>query len=266
MIHQFNASFKEAQYFLDPKAFDERLRSKEIYRLKQDLGLDNKEYKELLKSIYPKMRKEVAEDSFIKYDRKFIRLGYRKIASDTNERTLIFSLLPKMVGCGENMWQHIPKKYILENKQIAYQKISHLRICFALGIFNALIVDFIARGMIQINVSKTYLERIPLPQPSDSEILENATFKQIAHNALALQCYNDKEGHFKDLQEEFKIPQKEIPTTPKAYDTLRAKLDITIARDVYKLEKEEFFYLLESFKVLNSKQPHTIALLKSLWE
>lgn len=265
MIHQFNANFGEAQYFLNIADFDRRLRSKEIYRLKQDLGIDNKEYEKILESAYPKMSKEEAEDSFIVYDRQFYRLGFRDIARDTDERTAIFSLLPKNVGIGATIWCNVPKIYIQENKKIIHRKISHLRICFALGIFNALVVDFIARGMVQIHLNKTYLERIPLPQPSDKEIVENATYLSIAKNALILQLYNDKAGYFKELQEEFKISQNEIPKTPKAYDTLKAKQDIAIAK-LYGLDKEEFCFLLESFKVLQSKKPEYIALLKNAWE
>ncbi|STP12626.1 restriction /modification enzyme [Helicobacter mustelae] len=265
MIYQFDAEFARPQYFLNTADFDKRLKSKEIYRLKQDLGIDHKAYERLLESMYPKVSKEEAEDAFLVYEREFYRLGYRKIARDTDERTLIFSLLPKNVGCGENMWQHIPKEYKLENNQITHHKVSHLRICFALGIFNSLVVDFIARGMIQINVSKTYLERIPLPQPDDREILDNAVYFSIAKNALLLQLYNDKKAHFEELAKEMGVDSSEIPSTQKAYDMLKAKQDITIAK-LYGLDKEEFYYLLESFKVLQSKQPHTIACLKAMWE
>lgn len=265
MINQFDAEATHPQYFLNIADFDRRLRSKEIYRLKQDLGLDNKEYKRLLESMYPKISKEEAEDAFIVYDRQFYRLGFRAIASDTNERTLIFSLLPKNCGVGNSIWSSVPKIYIQENGKITHRKVSYLRICFALGIFNALVVDFITRGMVQMNVNKTYLERIPLPQPSDKEIVENATYLSIAKNALILQLYNDKAGHFKELQEEFNISQNEIPKTLKAYDTLKAKQDIAIAK-LYGLDKEEFCYLLESFKVLKSKKPEYIALLKDSWE
>lgn len=265
MINQFDAEATNPQYFLNIADFDRQLRSKEIYRLKQDLGIDNKEYEKILESAYPKMSKEEAEDSFIVYDRQFYRLGFRAISSDTNERTLIFSLLSKNCGFGHSMFANSPKKYILENSQITHHKVSHLRICFALGIFNSLIVDFIARGMIQINVSKTYLERIPLPQPSDKEIAENATYLSIAKNALILQLYNDKAGHFKELQEKFKISQNAIPTTSKLYNELKAKQDIAVAK-LYGLDKEEFCYLLESFKVLQSKKPEYIALLKNSWE
>ena len=266
MIHQFNAEFSEPTYFLDSTAFDERLRSKEIHRLKQDLGINSKEYENILKTLSNSQSVEVLEDSLICYDREFFRLGFRAVASDTNERTLIFSLLPKNMGFGHSMFANIPKRCIIDSHgTIAIQSVSHKRLLFALGIFNSLVVDYIARGMVQINVSKTYLERIPLPQPSDEELEANQDYRYIYKNALILQLYHDKAAHFKDLQKEFGIDKGQIPSTQKAYDTLRAKLDIHIAK-LYGLSKEEFCAMLESFKVLHDKQPHYIALLKSLWE
>lgn len=266
MIHQFNAEFSEPTYFLDSTAFDERLRSKEIHRLKQDLGINSKEYENILKTLSNSQSVEVLEDSLICYDREFFRLGFRAVARDTDERTLIFSLLPKNVGFGHSMFANIPKRCIIDSHgAIAIQSVSHKRLLFALGIFNSLVVDYIARGMVQINVSKTYLERIPLPQPSDEELESKQDYAYIYKNALILQLYHDKAGHFKDLQKEFGIDKGQIPSTQKAYDTLRAKLDIHIA-NLYGLSKEEFCAMLESFKVLHDKQPHYIALLKSLWE
>ncbi|WP_267891967.1 hypothetical protein [Helicobacter cynogastricus] len=43
-------------------------------------------------------------------------------------------------------------------------------------------------------------------------------------------------------------------------------MDILIARDIYALSREQFLHLLDSFRVLQNKQPGFIALLKSLWE
>ena len=266
MIHQFNAEFSEPSYFLDSTAFYERLRSKEIHRLKQDLGINSKEYENILKTLSNSQSVEVLEDSLICYDREFFRLGFRAVASDTNERTLIFSLLPKNVGFGHSMFANIPKRCIIDSHgTIAIQSVSHKRLLFALGIFNSLVVDYIARGMVQINVSKTYLERIPLPQPSDEELESNASYKEIYTTALLLQLYNDKAGHFKELQSAFGIDKAQIPSTQKAYDTLRARLDIQIAK-LYGLDKEDLCAMLESFKVLAKNQPHYITLLKSLWE
>ena len=81
MIWQFSHLLEKPQYWLDPAAFDERLKSKEIHRMAQDLGV---------------LKAEVAKHTdAIRYDRESLRLGYREIARDTDERTLIFSLLPK---------------------------------------------------------------------------------------------------------------------------------------------------------------------------
>ncbi|MDE7255951.1 MAG: hypothetical protein K2N54_07245, partial [Helicobacter sp.] len=84
--------------------------------------------------------------------------------------------------------------------------------------------------MIQISVDKTYILRLPLPQPGDSEILENPIYHDIALSALKLQLYNDKSGHFDELAKEFGIDKNQIPNTQKLYDALHAKLDITIAK------------------------------------
>lgn len=244
MIHQFNANFSKATYFLDKTEMDECLKSKEIYRAKTAT------------------QKELKPE-WIKYDREFFRLGYRKIARDTDERTLIASLIPKDCGCGENMWQHIPKKYVLKNNTISIDIVPYERVLFILALLNSLVVDFIIRNMVQINVSKTYLERIPLPQPNDEELKNNEIYKTLARNALILQIFNDKNHHFDELKQKFNIQNEEIPKTEKAYDILRAKNDLLV-KELYALNDEEFSFMLSTFKVLNKKQGGYIALLKTL--
>ncbi|MGX2971296.1 hypothetical protein [Helicobacter sp. T3_23-1059] len=205
------------------------------------------------------------ESTLIQFDRAYFRLGFRDIARDTDERTSIFSLLPKNIGGGNTLSTHIPKTYILDSGQIRTNNISHTRICFMLGILNSLIVDFIFRGMVQIHLNKTYIKRIPLPQPSDEQIKNDETYAFIARSALILQLYNDSAGHFAELANEFGVQKSEIPQTQKLYDTLKARLDIKVAK-LYGLDLSDFCHILESFKVLHSKQPAYIALLKSIWE
>ncbi|ENA8741910.1 class I SAM-dependent DNA methyltransferase, partial [Campylobacter jejuni] len=158
MIHQFDANFSQTTYFLEKAKFDERLKSKELYRAKKATG----------KELNPKL---------IKYDREFFRLGYRKISRDTDERTLIASLLPKNCGGADSTYSNIPKQYVLKDDVICMDIVPYERILFVLALFNSLVVDFIIRNMVQINVSKSYLERIPLPQPSDEEIQNNEIYK-----------------------------------------------------------------------------------------
>ncbi|HED6032297.1 TPA: class I SAM-dependent DNA methyltransferase, partial [Campylobacter jejuni] len=244
MIHQFDANFSQATYFLEKAKFDERLKSKELYRAKKATG----------KELNPKL---------IKYDREFFRLGYRKIASDTNERTLIASLLPKNCGGADSTYSNIPKQYVLKDDVICMDIVPYERILFVLALFNSLVVDFIIRNMVQINVSKSYLERIPLPQPSDEEIQNNEIYKTLAKNALLLQLYNDQNRHFDELKQEFNIKNEEIPKTKKAYDILRAKNDLLV-KELYGLSNNEFSYMISTFKVLNEKQSEYITLLKTI--
>lgn len=243
MIHQFDPNFSQATYFLEKAKFDERLKSKELSRAKKATG----------KELNPEL---------IKYDREFFRLGYRKIARDTDERTLIASLLPKCCGCSDSVIISIPKQYILKNDEISIDTMSYERVLFVLALFNSLVVDFIIRNMVQINVNKTYLERIPLPQPSDEELQNNEIYKTLAKNALLLELYNDKNHYFDELKQEFNIKDEEIPKTKKAYDILRAKNDILI-KELYGLNDDEFSYIISTFKVLNQKQSEYIALLRS---
>ncbi|EAM0331000.1 class I SAM-dependent DNA methyltransferase, partial [Campylobacter jejuni] len=244
MIYQFNANFSQATYFLEKAKFDERLKSKELYRAKKATG----------KELNPKL---------IKYDREFFRLGYRAVASDTNERTLIASLLPKNCGFGHSMFANAPKQYIVKDDEICMDIVPYEKILFVLALFNSLVVDFIIRNMVQINVSKSYLERIPLPQPSDEEIQNNEIYKTLAKNALLLQLYNDQNRHFDELKQEFNIKNEEIPKTKKAYDILRAKNDLLV-KELYGLSDDEFSYMISTFKVLNEKQSEYITLLKTI--
>ncbi|ECO2780373.1 class I SAM-dependent DNA methyltransferase, partial [Campylobacter jejuni] len=244
MIHQFNANFSQTTYFLEKAKLDEHLKSKELYRAKKATG----------KELNPKL---------IKYDREFFRLGYRKIASDTNERTLIASLLPKNCGGADSTYSNIPKQYVLKDDVICMDIVPYERILFVLALFNSLVVDFIIRNMVQINVSKSYLERIPLPQPSDEEIQNNEIYKTLAKNALLLQLYNDKNHHFDELKQEFNIKNEEIPKTKKAYNILRAKNDLLV-KELYGLSDDEFSYMISTFKVLNEKQSEYITLLKTI--
>ncbi len=244
MIHQFNANFSQTTYFLEKAKLDERLKSKELSRAKKATG----------KELNPKL---------IKYDREFFRLGYRAVASDTNERTLIASLLPKNCGFGHSMFANAPKQYIVKDDEICMDIMPYEKILFVLALLNSLVVDFIIRNMVQINVSKTYLERIPLPQPSDEENQNNEIYKTLAKNALLLQLYNDKNHHFDELKQEFNIKNEEIPKTKKAYDILRAKNDLLVKK-LYDLSDDEFSYIISTFKVLNEKQSEYTTLLKTI--
>ena len=246
MIWQYSHVFEQPQYWLNEEAFDARLHSKELHRMAQNLGV-------------PKAQVAM-HAAAVRYDREFVRLGFRDIASDTNERTLIFGLLPRNVGVGNTINISIPKTYLRDAEGgVTVQATSPLRLLFALAWFNSLPVDWLARFMIQIHANKTYLFRLPTPQPTDAEIHAHPDYAQLARNALLLSLSASWDD-FAELAPLFDVQPGDVPATAKARDQLRADNDRTVAR-LYGITDAEFAHLLRSFKGLATKRPEYLALL-----
>lgn len=248
MIWQYSHKFEQPQYWLNRESFDARLHSKELHRMAQDLGA-------------PKAA--VAKHATaVRYDHEYVRLGYRAIASDTNERTLVFGLLPKQCGVGNSLNFNATKRYALDAAGNAIAVgVSPARLLLSMALFNSVLVDWIARQMIQINVNQTYLFRLPIPQPDDAEILVNTDYATLAKNALLLTLaasWND----FAELAPLFNVQKQDVPATPKAMDLLRAQNDKIVAR-LYGITGAEFAHLLRSFKGMATKRPEYIALLEA---
>lgn len=252
MIWQYSHRFAESQYWLDPAAFDQRLRSKELHRMGQDLDLPRSEIQKHADAI--------------RFDREFVRLGFRDIASDTNERTLIFGLLPRDCGVGNTINISIPKTYRQgADGAVASEAVSPLRLLFALACFNSLTVDWMARFMIQIHANKTYLYRLPMPQPDDANILSNPDYRALARNALLLTLAAGWDDFATDLAPQMTalgVTRQHIPETAKARDKLRADNDRCVAR-LYGVDEAEFQRLLRSFKGMASKRPEYLTLLQA---
>jgi hypothetical protein len=246
MIWQYSHVFEKAQYWVDQTAFDQRLHSKELYRMAQDLGVSKAE--------------AVKYEGSIRYEREFVRLAFRSIARDTDERTLIASLLPKNCSFGHSMFANIAKNYSRdENDGVSVSEVSPRTLLFTLAIFNSAIVDWIARQMIQINVSLTYLYRLPIPQPTEAEILATADYTQLARHALLLSLAASWDD-FAELAPLFSVQRNEVPLTAKAMDNLRAENDKIVAR-LYGINDVEFKHLLQSFRVMANKRPEYVTLL-----
>ncbi|WP_104706226.1 Eco57I restriction-modification methylase domain-containing protein [Helicobacter bizzozeronii] len=237
-IHQFNAEFSPPRYKVNQSELEAKLKSREQHRAKKG-----------------------GYSGAIAYEYQYLRLGYRGIARDTDERSLIVSLIPRHHSVGNSIYVSVP--YTYTPKGIV--EIHPLKILFALGLFNSLVQDFYLRSLTQININKIYVYQLPLPQPSVQEIADKPLYLAIAKSALECQLYYDSANHFSELKTLFTTPL-DIPKTQKLLNTKRAGLDITIARDIYALSRDQFLHLLDSFRVLQNKQPGFVALLKDLWE
>ena len=197
--------------------------------------------------------KEEELKPYIKFDKSYPRLAFRMVASNTNERTLIFSLLPKNITYSHSMYAHIPKKYILKNKKIEVEAFSIYKVLFVNAVLNSLVLDYVSRFIIDINATKTYLMRLPVSNPTEQELKENKKYQKLILNTLKLTLSYNKED-FIDLQKEFNINSKDIPKNQKEIDILKIENDKIVA-NMYEVSKEDLKHItsVDYFKVFNEK-------------
>lgn len=257
-VWQYDSLYAEPEYWLNPEVFDDYLRGKEISRLIADiypalpLPKPSNQKLAVLDAMGLEDRNELGR--FVKPDRDYFRLGFRDIARDTDERTLITALVPKNVGAQNKLWLSIPKRYQFMGKgNITTVDVPIERLLFAQAVMNSLVVDWMLRFMIAITVNKTYLMRLPLPQPSDAELAGTATYQELVRNSLRLSLHYNREG-FAELAARFGIEDKVIPKTEKQVDMLRIRNDCLVA-GLYRVTPDELAYILKSFKVMHSKRP-----------
>ncbi len=222
-IWQFHARYAEPEYWLDPKEFDAYLRDKEINRLVADIypgvpfnGTNHSQLQTVLRIL--KLKKKEDLGRFIKPDRHYVRLGFRDIARDTDERTLVAALAPRNIGAQNTLWMSIPKRYRLNQDCNSVDLVEEPleKLLFTLGLFCSLPVDWILRFSVAIHVNKTYLTRLPLPQPDAGELARNQAYKDIIRGAALLSLYNTPQL-LPEVKSALKIKDSELIKTPKGY-------------------------------------------------
>jgi hypothetical protein len=258
MIWQYSHKLDEAQYWLNPTDMDARMRSKEIHRMAGDLGIKKKEAQK--------------HHQAVRFDREYVRLGFRDIARDTDERTLVFALVPVACGVGNTINISVPKIYRFvdpnDAQTVEAQTVSPLRLLLALAWFNSLPVDWLARFMIQIHANKTYLYRLPMPQPDDAAILGDECWRMLARHALLLTLYaswDDFADSLAPALQALGVRRGDVPTTAKACDLLRAENDKIVAQ-AYGLNAADFAHLLKSFPGMQHKRPEYTVALRQVWD
>ncbi|MBD2694251.1 hypothetical protein [Anabaena catenula] len=181
-------------------------------------------------------------DKYIYTERcKYIRLAYRSIASATNERTAIFSLLPAGITCGHSVGI----------EQNSNQRISSAPI-FVIPIANSFIFDWCLRQMVAANVTQYLLFTTPIPFSLIDK--QNFFFKSfLSHSALRLTCNHT--GYLplwrEQLNEEWREPNKPPFTFPVLSTDderweIRAAIDAVVAQ-AYGLNRQQYAHILSTF-------------------
>ena len=205
MIWQFDHKLAPPRYWVDEKEGRKRILGREVDRGQK---LDYQDY----------------------------RLGFRKIASNTNERTLVSTLIPANF-CSENFQCAV--RYSLLG-----ERLLGLQVCTLLaGFFNSFVLDYFLRQRVSANINFFYMYQLPVPRLTEKD----PQFMPIVGRAARLICTTPE---FDDLAREVGLrSHKDGVADAAGRAKLRAELDGLIAH-LYGLTEEEFGHILATFPLV----------------
>jgi len=159
------------------------------------------------------------------------RCGIRSVASNTNERSLISTIIPHGVFCSNSILSSMD----------APQQGEHLLLLVA--ILNSFLLDAFLRNKVTTNINMFYLYQLPVPRLTKKD----DNFKKIVTRAARLICTTLE---FDGLAREVGMRGHEDGATdPAERARLRAELDGIIAH-LYGLTEEEFAHILTTFPIV----------------
>ena len=199
MIHQFTHLWGEPKYWID-----------EAEGRKADLGKN--------------------EDIGQVLDYQCYRLAHRSIASSTNERTMIASIIPKDVFYGHSL---NASKGIIEPKNLLY----------IVAVLNSFVFDYSLRQRVATNLTMFYIYQLPIPRLTEKD----PQFKAIVERAAALICTTPE---FDDLRAE--LLESKLMSLDSNREQIRAELDAMIAH-CYGLTEDEFAHVLNTFPIVKAE-------------
>jgi hypothetical protein len=175
----------------------------------------------------------------------FYRFGYRLIASSTNERTLIGTILTPGCVCINSI--------AVERNLGKRTNYNILSLC---ALWNTFVVDWIARQKVAANINKFFLETIPLP-----DLIMLSTY--LTHSVLRL--VSNHKGFYLLWIEQLGNNWREQSWSPFTWPVLqtgeerwevRSAIDSVIA-DAYGLNHNQYEHILKSFDRASGPNPYT---------
>ena len=160
-------------------------------------------------------------------------MAYRLIASSTNYRTFISTIIPPGYVCGNSL---------------AIIKLPSLKeLCYLCGVMNSFVIDYFIRQKVSANINMFYFLETPVPR-----LLSGALFDTIARKTAQLVCTT---AEFDQLRKEMGIPHGLKDENDRLL--ARAQLDVAVAK-LYGISKEDLAYILEKFPNVEPKQKELV--------
>jgi hypothetical protein len=172
------------------------------------------------------------------------RLGFRDVASNTNERTMIATVLPPKVFCPHTM----------SLEAVSQSTLSQQSRLFVTALFNSFIVDYLIRQKVTSHLSFFLVYNLRIPRLT----AQDPPFKPIVTRAAQLICttpeYDDLAKEVADLTglRDLSGLTSTRLTDPQQRAQVRAELDGMIAH-LYGLTEEEFRHILGTFPLVKEE-------------
>lgn len=233
MVHHFNHQFDKPRYWINQEFINQEFIDKKYKRHSETNLLTKIQSDEFKKRII--------------HDYEVYRLAIRKIARNTDSRTLIASIVPKNCVLGNSLSVIFPFKHSVEKlNELAFNGSDLLLIT---SLLNSFIVDSILRTRVTANLNLFFLNQLPVPRLQANDRF----YEEIVERAAQLICTTED---FKDLWEDV-MPSpwtsSSGATDALVRNILRSELDAMIAI-IYGITLEELTYILSTFPIVLEDQ------------
>ncbi|MDJ0617511.1 MAG: putative DNA binding domain-containing protein [Calothrix sp. MO_192.B10] len=207
MIHQFTHQFAQPRYWMDEN--------------------------EGRKTVLRRNRKDEGQQ----LDYQSYRLVFRSVASSTNERSLISSIIHKSLFCGNSL---LVSLIYTEDNQVS---INNSEMLYSAAVFNSFVIDYCLRQKVTTNLNMFYIYQLPVPRLTEGD----KYFNDIVQRAAKLICTT---AEFDELAQEVGLGSHANGITDETERAkLRAELDGMIAH-LYGFTEQEFSYILSTFPIV----------------
>ncbi len=170
------------------------------------------------------------------------RLGFRAIAASTNRRTMLCTLLPPNVCCGNSIL--VTKLFNAKDKK---RVISVNRLLYLTGILNSFIFDYLLRLKVTTNINMFIIYEMPVPQPNERDL----DFQKIIETVKTA---------YPDLFEN--KSKKDYLDTTKLRMMIKTEVEICVAR-LYGLNSDDLRYILSQFHLKDPIKHQNLIMLKN---
>ncbi len=158
------------------------------------------------------------------------RFAYRSIASNTNERSFICTIIPPC---------------FTGNSLNIADKIDNVSQLLCVGLLNSFVIDWLLRQKVTTNINMFYVYQLPVPRLTKND----RNFNDIVQRAAKLICTTPE---FDELAQEVGLGSHQQGVTNETERAkLRAELDGMVAH-LYGLTEDEFSYILTTFPIVNA--------------